>query len=83
MIMKKIGQILVILFPVFFDRMLQLSEMRDKARILKIKYRFKPVGYKPSMKELEKYYSLVYSFHDEKFWFMGDIPTLGRNNKIF
>jgi len=82
-IMKNLGKILTVLFPVFIARMVRLSELKDKAMVMKITYRFKQVGYKPSMKELERYYALINEFHDDKFWFMADLPSYGSNNKIF
>lgn len=80
--MSELGKILQKLFPVFIAKMVELSNMKDKAKRMKFKYELRPVGCKISIERLEKYYTLVYDFHEQKYWFMGDIPTLGHNNKV-
>ena len=77
----KLGQIITVLFPEFVERFFALTELRNEAKMLKVNYRFK--GVKPTMQEMEKYYTIVYKHHDEKMWFMNDIPSLGSNNKVF
>jgi len=80
----KLGQVIIALFPNFVDRMNKLSEMRTEANKLLIKYRFMEGRMQDQVlyKFMSKYYTLTHKYHAEKYWFMGDLPTLGPKNTV-
>lgn len=68
----------------FIDKLYMLNDLKIQAQSLHLIYGFIFLTLSDSQKYkfMEDYYSIVSQYHIEKYWFMSNLPTLGKGNKI-
>jgi len=76
----KLEKILIVLVPDAMNRIIDLHRL--KARAQRLRNIYLENQYKTTYKDLEEYYATIYTFRDNKYWFMANLPSYGRHNTV-